>query len=75
MGNLAGLLQYCVAQEVKIEFKFSRSIPDAIEMVAHESDAHFSRVLTIEDFLKDAENTFSLFLEEARRELLKQRES
>lgn len=70
---LSELLQYCVAQEVKIEFSFGKSVTDSIEMRACEGEAHFSRTFPLEEFTQHTEQTFITFLEEARRDLIRQR--
>lgn len=78
--NLGDLLQYCVAQDVVIEFKNGGPTPGSITIQAFEGNANlplcftFSRSYTLEEFTQREVAVFTSFLDEARRELLKRRE-
>lgn len=69
--NLGGLIQYCVAQDVRIEFRTVTVEPGKIEMLAHQGDHHFRRRFRNEDFTRETETCFLHFLNEAREELIR----
>jgi hypothetical protein len=69
MPTLHNLLQYCMAQEVKIEFRTRGAAPGKVEMVAHKGSDQFSHSVTIDDFTLSPVESFTAFLARASAEL------